>query len=337
MADEDMPPPIEDDLSGLPPPIENLSIEAASETTAVSETSSNIDQGERKTLMQDMIDEAAKAKKKKDERKAKLRKKADKSFGKGLKKGFFNNAKTKKKSKKIKKTSNGSSNKKDNSKVVDDVAFEINTEGAKKLDKKAQEEMPFLRAKKANSNDSSNPLNNLRIPEVQAAMKNTLNNKKEWMTPDLLRRFATNPKLALGLQNPRFVKAMEELQKDPEAAMAKYKDDAALQDFLQEFMGLMGDHMVNLGAAKKEKEAKNQKLEKEKQQEAMRKELEKADPEVAKVLQNQEVASILADPNMQKIMQECTKPGMLRKYMSDPAIAKKFRLLQKHGLIQMHF
>ena len=33
------------------------------------------------------------------------------------------------------------------------------------------------------------------------------------MTPDLLRRFATNPKLALGLQNPRFVKAMEELQR----------------------------------------------------------------------------------------------------------------------------
>ena len=119
------------------------------------------------------------------------------------------------------------------------------------------------------------------------------------MTPDLLRRFASNPKLALGLQNPRFVKAMEELQKDPEAAMAKYKDDAALQDFLQEFMGLMGDHMVNLGESKKEQEAKKQKQQQEQQQEAMRKELEKADPEVAKVLRNQEVASILADPNMQ--------------------------------------
>ena len=46
---------------------------------------------------------------------------------------------------------------------------------------------------------------------------------------------------------------------------------------------------------------------------------------------------ILADPNMQKIMQECTQPGVLRKYMSDPVIAKKFRILQKHGLIQMHF
>ena len=76
---------------------------------------------------------------------------------------------------------------------------------------------------------------------------------------------------------------MEELQKDPEAAMAKYKDDAALQDFLQEFMGLAGDHMVNLGESKKEQEAKKQKQQQEQQQEAMRKELEKADPEVAKV------------------------------------------------------
>ena len=243
-----------------------------------------------------------------------------------MKKGFFNTAPQKKK--KAKKSAS-----QDRTKATEAVDFEITTESAKKLDEKAKDDIPFLRAKKGNSNDPANPLNNLRIPEVQAAMKNTLNNQKEWMTPDLLRRFASNPKLALGLQNPRFVKAMEELQKDPEAAMAKYKDDAALQDFLQEFMGLMGDHMVNLGENKKEQEAKKQKQ----QQEAMQKELEKADPEVAKVLRNQEVASILADPNMQKIMQECTKPGVLRKYMNDPAIAKKFRLLQKHGLIQMHF
>ena len=323
--DEDMPPPIEgpDDT---PPPIENLSVKSSVDETPVSVGDNEND----KTLMQNMIDEATVARKKKEEKKARLRKKADKSFGKGLKKGFFNTAPKKKR--KAKKRAA-----KDRTKATEAVDFEITTESAKKLDEKAKEEMPFLRAKKGNANDPANPLNNLRIPEVQAAMKNTLNNKKEWMTPDLLRRFASNPKLALGLQNPRFVKAMEELQKDPEAAMAKYKDDAALQDFLQEFMGLMGDHMVNLGESKKEQEAKKQKQQQEQQQEAMRKELEKADPEVAKVLRNQEVASILADPNMQKIMQECTKPGVLRKYMNDPDIAKKFRLLQKHGLIQMHF
>ena len=321
--DDDMPPPIEgpDDA---PPPIENLSVESSEDGVSA------VHNEDDKTLMQNMIDEATVARKKKEEKKARLRKKADKSFGKGLKKGFFN-AVPKKKKKAKKRAA------KDRTKATEAVDFEITTESAKKLDEKAKEEIPFLRAKKGNANDPANPLSNLRIPEVQAAMKNTLNNKKEWMTPDLLRRFASNPKLALGLQNPRFVKAMEELQKDPEAAMAKYKDDAALQDFLQEFMGLMGDHMVNLGESKKEQEAKKQKQQQEQQQEAMRKELEKADPEVAKVLRNQEVASILADPNMQKIMQECTKPGVLRKYMNDPDIAKKFRLLQKHGLIQMHF
>ena len=158
------------------------------------------------------------------------------------------------------------------------------------------------------------------------------------MTPNLLERFAKNPKLALGLQNPRFVKAMEELQKDPQAAMDKYKDDEALQDFLQEFMGLMGDHMVNLGEDLKEKEEREKKeaeKEMERKKEEMRKEIAKKDPEVAKVLANQDVASILADPEMQKIMRECTQPGVLRKYMQNPEIAKKFRLLQQHGLIQI--
>ena len=82
--DEDMPPPIEgpDDA---PPPIENLSVKSSIGETSASAGDSDND----KTLMQNMIDEATIAKKKKEEKKAKLRKKADKSFGKGLKKGFF--------------------------------------------------------------------------------------------------------------------------------------------------------------------------------------------------------------------------------------------------------
>ena len=47
-----------------------------------------------------------------------------------------------------------------------------------------------------------------------------------------------------------------------------------------------------------------------------------------KGLTKQEVAQILADPNMQKIMQECTQPGVLRKYMST-VIAKKLPYLAK--------
>ena len=313
---DDVPPPLEED-NELPPDLDDLDIHDVVDTGNVAAG------GEEKTVMDEMIEAASVARKKKEKKKAKARAKADKTFGKGLKKGFFNTQPKKKVTKKKKKKDDES-----------DVAMEITTDAAKKLDKKAAEEMPYIRKKTS----TENPLDSLRFPEVQQAMKNTMENKSQWMTPNLLERFAKNPKLALGLQNPRFVKAMEELQKDPQAAMDKYKDDEALQDFLQEFMGLMGDHMVNLGEDLKEKEEREKKeaeKEMERKKEEMRKEIAKKDPEVAKVLANQDVASILADPEMQKIMRECTQPGVLRKYMQNPEIAKKFRLLQQHGLIQI--
>ena len=79
--DDDMPPPIEgpDDA---PPPIENLSVESSEDGVSA------VHNEDDKTLMQNMIDEATVARKKKEEKKARLRKKADKSFGKGLKKVF---------------------------------------------------------------------------------------------------------------------------------------------------------------------------------------------------------------------------------------------------------
>ena len=81
--DDDMPPPIEgpDDA---PPPIEKSVGESS--VRGVSAVHNEDD----KTLMQNMIDKATVARKKKEEKKVRLRKKADKSFGKGLKKGFFN-------------------------------------------------------------------------------------------------------------------------------------------------------------------------------------------------------------------------------------------------------
>ena len=56
---------------------------------------------------------------------------------------------------------------KDRTKATEAVDFEITTESAKKLDEKAKEEIPFLRAKKGNANDPANPLSNLRIPRYR--------------------------------------------------------------------------------------------------------------------------------------------------------------------------
>lgn len=43
------------------------------------------------------------------------------------------------------------------------------------------------------------------------------------MTEDFMKRVSSEPKLIAGMQNPRFMAALSEMQKDPRAAMAKYK------------------------------------------------------------------------------------------------------------------
>ena len=45
----------------------------------------------------------------------------------------------------------------------------------------------------------------------------------EWLTPDLLAKVAGSPILQSGISNPRFMAAIAELQKDPRAALQKFK------------------------------------------------------------------------------------------------------------------
>ena len=45
----------------------------------------------------------------------------------------------------------------------------------------------------------------------------------EWLTPDLLARISGNPALQSGMSNPRFMAAIAELQKDPRAALRRFK------------------------------------------------------------------------------------------------------------------
>ena len=51
----------------------------------------------------------------------------------------------------------------------------------------------------------------------------TLSLLVEWLTPDLLARISGNPALQSGMNNPRFMAAIAELQKDPRAALLRFK------------------------------------------------------------------------------------------------------------------
>jgi len=339
---DEMPPDIDDG----PPEIEILDDDAATIATKTTGADDADDDAtspaEEKTMMEQMMELQAEEQKKKIAKREKQRKKQDKSFGAGLKGGFFNQPTTKekdstKKKKKKKKKSgavqtgflNGFLNtgedkpkKKPSSSSTktedDDVDFEIEDDIIRpKIKKKDQQQQDFQ--------------SSLRFDEVQNAMKSTVENQSQWMTPDFLERVAKNPKLAMAMTNPRCMQAMQEFQTDPTGAAEKYKDDEMVNTFMQEFMGMMGDQMHKLGEKEKSNKIINERAAKE---EAMKK-VKKEDPDVARVLSNPEVYGLLNDPEMKAILQECsTTDGALGKYMRDPKIRQKLELMKKYGLIQ---
>lgn len=229
-----------------------------------------------------------------------------------------------------------------------------------------------------------------------------------WLTPELLARMMKEPRLVAGMQNPRFMAALGEMQKDPKAAMAKHKEDAPLHEFLKAFMGLLGDHFSSLGAAMGEKEkpaaegaaaaaagggagggagsggakvagpsfagaaaaaspagsavltpgaisaapasgSRIGMVESSVKRTAMPADavdritsatkaghIAQDDEEVRRVLSDRDVMSTLMDPDMQRILKECSADASrLRFWMGVPDVKRKLELLQKHGLIRV--
>ena len=322
------------DLEEMPPDIESFEDENIQDNTttvkvesAKGASTTNNDGAEEKTLMEEMMAISKAEKEKRIAKRDKLRKKQDKSFGSGLQGGFFNQQKTKKKKKKKKGIQAGFLNSGGDGNTTKKSA-------AKKKKKKDEEddvdyviEDDIIRPKMKKNQDIRS---SLRIEEVQAAMKTTVDNQSQWMTPDFMQRVASNPKLAMAMANPRCMQAMQDFQTDPAKASEKYKNDEVVNSFMQEFLGLMGDHMQKLGQKEKSNKEINERARKE---EAMKK-IKSEDPEVAKVLSNPEVFNLLNDPEMKKILQECsTTPYALNKYMNDPKIRKKLEMMKKFGLV----
>lgn len=117
----------------------------------------------------------------------------------------------------------------------------------------------------------------LVLSEVQQVMQYTEECQQEWLTPDLLQRFAQNPVLARGFMNPRCMAAVEEMRTNPRAATEKYGKDPELMEFLRAFAGLMAEQFGEIG--------------KKKQEEAEMK--ANTDPEVQALLQDRGVKKVI--------------------------------------------
>jgi hypothetical protein len=66
--------------------------------------------------------------------------------------------------------------------------------------------------------------------------------------------------------------------------------------------------------------------------------VEEVDPvanDVARVLADTELKTLLMDPELQRVLQQCAEPGKLRHFMSHPEFGPKIKRLAQAGLVQI--
>lgn len=198
--------------------------------------------------------------------------------------------------------------------------------------------------------------NPLHLPEVQSSMAEMLKAQApEWATPDLLETIARDhPKLAAGLGNPRYAAALQSMQTDPKGTLERLRQDSpAVLSWLQEFCGVMGEHFVKLGAkqgggegnAEPARSSQNVREMGPLEEKAMRRNNRNesnaaagntsVDDQVSSILGDEELRSILLDPKMQSVMEECSQPGKIRYYIGHEEIGPKLRKLMDAGLLRL--
>ena len=363
-----------DDEDDAPPPISVAS--SRDDDISKLSTSKNdapTDTEDGPSLMETMMAEAAKARADKEAKaKAQQRKEAKSKSSFGSMKGGFLNSKPKKKKGKMQRaattststTSGTSSNK---TTEEDDNIFELDSEGNMvKSVGTAKEEIPTIRPKNGSSGTRSES-DRLRLQEVQDAMKNSSlggmfggngGGTASILTDDaeLMQKIASNPRLAAGMRNPKFGAAMEAMQRDPVAAIERFRDHPEIGHFLSEYCGVLGDHFTELGE-KQEKEAAKARAKKGEgaggdmgplAEAALRRDQERKargeaeapmsqseEEMMQKIVADPEMAQILMDPAMQIIMQECALPGRMHAYMNHPDYGPKLRKLVQVGLLKV--
>lgn len=212
----------------------------------------------------------------------------------------------------------------------------------------------------AHQQSSSSPL---ILPEAQNAIASHLQNYAEWATSDLIDSITKkHPKLVRGFCNPRFTAALQCMQENPKDTLNKLKrDEPEVFELIQEFCGVMGEHFVKLGEKQdkvhqhtikntiqsfrevgplEEKALRKLKAENlQKNQlynQSNHDDVKAIDDHVSSILANDDLRSILLDPQMQRIMEECsTIGGKLHYYMRHEEYGPKLRRMMEAGLLKL--
>mmetsp|Transcript_2253 Transcript_2253/g.5295 ORF Transcript_2253/g.5295 Transcript_2253/m.5295 type:complete len:389 (-) Transcript_2253:81-1247(-) len=298
------------------------------------------------SLAEQMFLEGERAKQAREAEQTKREQTTAKNATFGLKKGFLNSSNKPKKRGKQKSVNRKSCSRKNAEREKSrggELVCEIDGEG----------NMASILSKGEARAAKENPLH---LPEVQSSMAEMLKAQApEWATPDLLETIARDhPKLAAGLGNPRYAAALQSMQTDPKGTLERLRQDSpAVLSWLQEFCGVMGEHFVKLGAkqgggegnAEPARSSQNVREMGPLEEKAMRRNNRNesnaaagntsVDDQVSSILGDEELRSILLDPKMQSVMEECSQPGKIRYYIGHEEIGPKLRKLMDAGLLRL--
>lgn len=323
----------------------------------VATESSVITQPEMPTMLEIMMKEQAEAKRQKENEKEVTVKKEQKTFGGGFKKGFFGQSNQQ-------NTISTITKKKTTDTLVNIGTSSTPTVGTTPDSSSNKSGIPVIKMNKSGEQAS------LVLNEVHEAMKDSTHpmlnklQQGEWMTPDLLEQFKANDIISAGMANPKCVTAMQLLQTNPAAAKMKFEHDPEVSIFLAEFGRVMAAHFEKLGGSgssssgvsgstnappsgskiaeigplQAEALSRAKKIEKTKGPTTVNvggsTSMQDADDKrVQEVLADDELRTMLLDPELQRVIQECNNPALLRKHMQDPVTAYKIKKLCNSGLL----
>ncbi|XP_063592950.1 uncharacterized protein LOC134770019 isoform X1 [Penaeus indicus] len=108
------------------------------------------------------------------------------------------------------------------------------------------EDIPHIKATPAKSS--------LVLSEVQEAMKETREAKD--FQESISKRLDSNPKVSDVLSDPAWIPILDEFQRDPEAAMKKYKDDPEIRSTMLELCNVLGDTFLHMSRSNTTEEEK---------------------------------------------------------------------------------
>lgn len=305
------------------------------------------------TLLEQMMAAQLEAKKEKDVNDNISTTKEVKSFGGGFKKGFF-----------------GGSPKTPSTTTNNSIKPILKTQSITKEPIKINQSIPTITKNKSKVKPKEHV-----FEEVQEALREDENplmaklKGGEWMTPNLMEQFKTNPIISKGLSNPKCQAAIQTMQRDPAEAKRLFASDPDVDIFMREFGKLMSTHFESFTPSNNSSTAdlknennennkiseesvasssvqeigplhaevlKNQKIKNSSSSSSSSsasKSIDQDEERVKEVLEDEELRTMLMDPELQRILQECGDPIKFQVRMRDPAIAYKIKRLYKAGLV----